>query len=229
LYLQLVVPKTDISPRNSKLPTIEQARQWYQDSDAVHNFDHVLRVYRLAERLAREEGADVEIVRAAALLHDAVGSAPGENQERADHHEISSQFAAQVLGEEGWPEERIKAVQHCIQAHRFRSTEAPQTIEAMVLFDADKLDAIGAVGAARAIAYAALDDKPFYAEPSQQFMDSFKLADGELHSSYHEYIFKLRRIPGRLYTESGRKLAEGREKFLEQFYSQLGAEYRGEK
>ena len=55
------------------MPTIEQARAWYTDSDPVHDFDHVLRVYRLAERLAEAEGADLTIVRAAALLHDAEG------------------------------------------------------------------------------------------------------------------------------------------------------------
>ncbi|HEY9088738.1 MAG TPA: HD domain-containing protein, partial [Anaerolineaceae bacterium] len=67
------------------MPTIEQARAWYSASDPVHNFDHVMRVYRTAERLAREEGADLAIVLAAVLLHDAEGAAPG-GEERAAHH-----------------------------------------------------------------------------------------------------------------------------------------------
>ena len=106
------------------MPTIEQARAWYSQADPVHDFDHVLRVYTMAERLAEAEGADLDIVRAAALLHDAEGSAPGgEGSQRASHHQASAVFAA---------------VQHAIRAHRFRyDSEPPQTIEAKVLFDAD--------------------------------------------------------------------------------------------
>ena len=65
------------------MPTIEQARTWYADGDAVHDFDHVMRVYHLAEHIGEKEGADMEIVRAAALLHDAEGSDPGNAEERA--------------------------------------------------------------------------------------------------------------------------------------------------
>src|SRR5437868_4880495 len=110
------------------MPTIEQARQYYRAADPVHDFDHILRVLALAERVARDEGADLEIVRAAVLLHDASGAAPaGESQSapqggRATHHEASADFARAVLAGEGWPDERIQAVQHCIRAHRFRGT-----------------------------------------------------------------------------------------------------------
>ncbi len=118
------------------MPTIEQARPWYNNADAVHDFDHVLRVYFMVEHLAREEGADLEIVRAAALLHDSVGTTPG-SEERAEHHLASAEFAADILSKEGWPIERIQAVQHCIRAHRYRDDrEPPGTIEAMILFDA---------------------------------------------------------------------------------------------
>ena len=209
--------------------TIEQAKQWYSQTDAVHGFDHVLRVYRLAQHLAEKEGADWEIVAAAALLHDASGSAAGNGEERAEHHELSAQFAHQILVKEGWSQERIAAVQHCIRAHRFRSGEEPQTIEARVLFDADKLDAIGAIGAARSIAYAALDNKPFYAQPSEQFVNCFELAPGEMHSSYHEFLFKLSQIPERMYTETGKQIATARHEYLQDFYQQLAAEYRGDK
>ena len=211
------------------MPTIEEARGWYQGADAVHNFDHILRVYRMAERLAQKEGADLEIVRAAALLHDAEGSAPGEGEERAEHHERSARFAEEILSAEAWAQEKIEAVQHCIRAHRFRSTEKPQTIEAQVVFDADKIDAIGAVGAGRAIAYSALDGKPFYAQPSDSFMKDFELEEGEQHSSYHEFIFKLVNIKDRLYTASAKEIAQARHEFLSDFYEQLGAEYCGER
>ena len=213
------------------MPTIEQARAWYSPSDPVHDFDHVLRVYRMAERLAREEGADIEIVRAAALLHDAQGSAPGgEGNERANHHHSSAEFARQVLLEEGWSEERIAAVEHCIRAHRFRDdSEPPATLEARILFDADKLDVLGAIGVARTIAYAVLDGQPVYAEPSRRFLNTGEKEPGEPHSSYHEYLFKLSKIKDRLYTQTARSLAVERHAYIEGYYRRLAAELSGEK
>ena len=211
--------------------SIEEARSWYQHADPVHDYDHVLRVYRLAERLAVAEGADLAIVRAAALLHDSQGSAPGgEGQLRAEHHLASAEFAGRILQDKGWPEDRIQAVQHCILAHRFRGEDhAPLTIEAQVLFDADKLDVLGAIGAARTIAYAALDGQPSYAEPSEQFLRTGEKEPGEPHSSYHEFLFKLRRVKDRLFTHSGQVLAEARHAYLVGFYAQLQAEVRGER
>ena len=210
--------------------TIEEARQWYQDADPVHDFDHVMRVYRIAERLAKSEGADLEIVRAAALLHDARGSAPGvAGSARAEHHITSARFAGNVLAEKGWPEEKIQAVQHCILGHRFRGqADKPQTLEAQVLFDADKLDVLGAIGAARTIAYAALDGKPAYAEPSEKFLQTGLKEPDEPHSSYHEFLFKLRKVKDRMFTESGKKIAEARHDYLVDFYAQLQAEVRGD-
>jgi uncharacterized protein len=211
--------------------SIEAAQEWYAEADPVHSFNHVLRVYRLAERLAKAEGANLEIVRAAALLHDSRGSAPGsETAARAQHHIASAIFAGEVLRQEGWPEDRIEAVQHCIRAHRFRAKgEKPATIEAKVLFDADKLDVLGAVGAARTIAYAALDGQPIYEEPSGTFLQTGTKEPGEAHSSYHEFLFKLCKVKDRMFTASGQELAEARHAYLVAFYEQLRAEVRGER
>lgn len=211
--------------------TIEEARGWYQQADPVHDFEHVLRVFRVAERLAEAEGADLEIVRAAAWLHDSRGSAPGgEGTERAEHHIASADFAGDVLAAKHWPKEKILAVQHCIRAHRFRSQdEAPLTLEAQVLFDADKLDVLGAIGAARTIAYAALDGEPAFAEPSETFLKTGEKEPGEPHSSYHEFLFKLSRVKDRMFTASGKTLAEARHAYLVGFYDQLQAEVRGER
>jgi len=209
------------------MPTLEQAQHWYAQNDPVHGFDHILRVYRLAERLAQAEGADLEIVRAAALLHDAEGPLTGSN--RSEHQLASAEFAYQVLAAEDWPAERIAAVQHCIRAHRFRDDrEQPQTIEAQVLFDADKLDAIGAIGAVRAIAYALLDGQRLFAEPSEQFMQSGQKLPGEAHTPYHEYLFKLSKLKERMFTPTGKALAQARHDFLSGFFDRLYAELRAE-
>lgn len=210
------------------MPTLEQARAWYTSADAVHDFEHIQRVWALAERLALAEGADDAIVRAAVLLHDATGATPADAEGRAAHHENSAEFAREVLLAEGWPEERIQAVQHCIRAHRFRGGESPRTLEAQILFDADKLDVLGAVGVARVVAYAALAGEPLTGEVSESFRERFEKTPGEPHTPYHEFLFKLSRIKDRLYTRTARALAEARHAYLSEFFERLHAEIRGE-
>jgi uncharacterized protein len=192
----------------------------------------------MAERLAQAAGADLEIVRAAALLHDAApeqaeaGDAAAvfsTAEEREKHHHASAGLAARVLRAEGWAEERIAAVQHCIRSHRFRdSAEPPLTLEAQVLFDADKLDAIGAIGVARAIGYAAQSGQPAWAQPSAQFLQTGKLEPGEAHTAYHEYVFKLVKLKERLFTAAARQVAAERHQVMEAFFSRLAAEMQGE-
>ncbi len=208
--------------------SLEQAKKWYVNTDAVHDFSHIERVYRMAERLAQEEGADLEIVRAAALLHDADGTTPGSDT-RLEHHLRSAEIAANVLREEGWPPERIAAVQHCIRAHRYRDDrEPPATIEAKCLFDADKLDVLGAIGAVRATVYAALAGTPFYSKPSETFLKTWQEEPGELHSAYHEHLFKLRKVETRLYTRTAKTLARERTAYLDEFFTRLIKEINGE-
>jgi len=209
--------------------SLETARSWYSDFDPVHGFDHIERVYHLCEKIGRAEGADMEILLAAALLHDSQGSSPG-GEMRSNHHLVSADFALQELEAEGWSEGNIQAVQHCIRAHRFRRKgEEPATLEAKVLFDADKLDVLGAIGTARTLGYALKAGTPFFSEPSLQFLHNGQEEEGETHSAYHEYLFKLRHISGLLYTRTGRNLAQERQRFLNQFFEELAAESRGEK
>jgi uncharacterized protein len=210
------------------MPTLQQARSWYPD-DPVHGFDHVQRVVRLAAQIAQAEGADLAIVQAAVLLHDAQAphQLPDANH-RAAHQHASADFAAEILAAEGWPAERIAAVQHCIRAHRFRdNSEPPDSLEAKILFDADKLDAIGAVGVIRAVGYALTHDNPPYAEPSAQFLSSGETIPGESHSAYHEYLFKLRKLKDRLYTPTAQAIAAERHRLMSEFFEQLAAEMSG--
>lgn len=209
--------------------TIERARELYDDGDSVHDFSHVLRVLHMAERLAELEGADLDMVRTAALLHD-ISRAEDTDVETAeadaetDHALLAAREARHILA--GSPPEFVDAVAHCIEAHRFRNAVEPETIEAKVLFDADKLDAIGAVGVARAFAYGALIGQPLWGEVSEGYIPG---QSDELHTAHHEFHFKLKRIQERLYTESGRRIAEGRHQFMESFFEQMAAEVRAER
>ncbi|MCX8063502.1 MAG: HD domain-containing protein [Anaerolineales bacterium] len=205
--------------------SLEILQRWYDPADPVHGIDHIRRVVALAEQIAEAEGADLEIVRAAAYLHDAADRKQEDSAPRKDHHLVAAELAGEVLRQAGWNEARIAAVQHCIRSHRFRnSQEAPQTLEAQVVFDADKLDAIGAVGVARAIARAMQKGMPFYAPPSSLFLDTGVLAEQETHSAYHEYWFKLRHLKERLFTPTAHRLAVERQTAMIAFFEALQAE-----
>ena len=200
---------------------VEQARQYYEGADAIHDFDHVLRVLALAERLGKEENADLEIVRAATLLHD-VARGQGDRLV-ADHAHAGAEFARKVLT--GHPPEKVEAVAHAVAAHRFRSGPAPQTLEAQVLHDADKLDAIGAIGVARAFAYGGYEGQRLWAEVPPGYQES--QTTRHEHTPVHEYQIKLSKIKDRLLTKSARALAEERHTFMVGFFAQMEQEVRG--
>jgi uncharacterized protein len=200
--------------------TTDEVRSLYMGADAVHDFDHVLRVLALAERLAELEGADLEIVRAAALLHDvARGSGPD-----ADHALAGADIARQVLAAQ--PRDKVEAVARAIAAHRFRTGPAPQSIEAQVLHDADKLDAIGAIGVARAFAFGGQHGQRLWSEVPVGYAESED--SRHQHTPVHEYHLKLVRIKDRLLTGSARRLAEKRHAFMVAFYERLELEVRGQ-
>ena len=207
------------------LITIEEARRQYEGADAVHDFDHVLRVLALAERLAEVEGADLEIVRAATLLHDMARGRDdcGGPTVAADHAQAGAEMARELLA--GHPPDSVEAVVHAIAAHRFRSGPAPQTLEAKILHDADKLDAIGAIGVARAFAYGGHQGQRLWAEVQPGYEES--QAARKEHTPVHEYHFKLVRIRDRLLTESARRLAEERHAFMQTFFERLDQEVQG--
>lgn len=217
-----------MDPGEVTLPTLENAQSWYSSTDPVHGFPHVQRVLNAAEKLGTILGADLEIIRAAVLLHDACDAHPGESEERGNHEVAAADFAREVLEAEGWAPEQIAAVQHCIRSHRYRSKEEPETLEAQILFDADKLDVVGAFGVARTVGYAVQAGQPIYFPPSQAFFDTGRKAHGEPHSAYHEFLFKLRKVPSEMKTGPGRRLAAKRARIMHEFFNELAVEASGE-
>jgi uncharacterized protein len=203
------------------LITIENARRHYEGADAVHDFDHVLRVLALAERLALQEGADLEIVRTAALLHD-VARGHGDRM-AADHAQVGAEIASRLLA--GHPAEKVEAVGHAIAAHRFRGGPAPQTPEAKVLHDADKLDAIGAIGVARAFAFGGHEGQRLWAEVPPDYRENEETRHE--HTPVHEYQIKLMKVQERLLTKSAHTWARERHSFMVTFFERLEQEVRG--
>ena len=202
----------------------EEARRLYVEGDTAHDFDHVLRVARLAVYLAEAEGADITVVRLAALLHDV----PAKAQGRAAHHLAAARFAAQILAGRGLGTERTANVVHSIEAHRFRDRSVqPQTLEAQCLYDADKLDSIGAIGVGRAFAYAGSHGSRLWTESADQAAGNGRLPAGAEYTPVHEYVYKLRLVLETLHTETARRIGRERHAFMQRFYAQLDAEMMG--
>ncbi len=207
--------------------TIDFARTLYDDSDPIHDFDHVLRVLALARRIGQAEGADLAIVETAVLLHDIHRLDEDQGQhsgEYADHALLAAEGARRILAQTDPPADPafIEAVAHAIAAHRFRNAIEPATIEAKVVFDADKLDAIGAIGVARAYAYGGLHGQKLWGEVPAEYSGA-----GPDHTPHHEYVYKLSRIPERLYTATGRAIARERDATMRAFFAQLAREIDG--
>lgn len=201
---------------------IEEARDYYRGAEGSHDFDHVLRVLALAERIAQTEGGDLEVVRAAALLHDIARA--DERTSGEDHALVGAERARQILI--GHPPEKVEAVAHAIAAHRFRCGPYPATPEARALFDADKLDAMGAIGVARAFAHAGACGRSLWAPLKTARAEGEEATD---YTPVHEFAVKLSRLRDILTTETGRAIAGDRHAFMEAFFARLEAEVRGER
>lgn len=205
--------------------TEDEARTLYAAGDAAHDFDHVLRVTRLALQIAAAEGAEPLVVQQAALLHDVPTAVHGAM--RQAHHLAAAQYAHQVLAARGLDPKRLANVVHCIEAHRFRDQSVqPQTLEAQCLYDADKLDSIGAIGVARAFAFAGSHGSRLWTTPYPEIAPATAKPTGADYTPVHEFVYKLDRLLATLYTATARQIGEQRHRFMQNFYEQLDAEMR---
>ena len=205
------------------LISVDAARQLYANGNSGHDFDHVLRVLTLGERIGAEEGADMRVVRAACLLHDV--ARPEADAAGACHAEWGARRARLILAD--YPEPLLGAVAHAIAAHRFRGQSRAETIEAQVLSDADKLDAIGAIGVARAYAIAGVERQRLWSSVQAGDFSDVRDVLPEEHTPVHEYLFKLRALRERLHTPTARLIADGRHRFMAQFFDELNREVNG--
>lgn len=210
----------------------EDARRFYTRGDAAHDFDHVQRVTELALHIAQAEGADLTVVRLAALLHDVPVPDEAEQDariQRRSHHLAAAAYARDLLIARGLGTGQAAQVVHCIEAHRFRDQSVqPQTLEAQCLYDADKLDSIGAIGIARVFAYAGVHGSRLWIEPWRAVPPIDAKPSGSDYTPVHEYVYKLQRILDTLYTATARAMGHARHAFMNDFFEQLDAEMTGD-
>lgn len=198
----------------------------FSSARGSHDWDHTQRVYNLCMHIGRIEGADLKLLEIAAYLHDVGRSYQDESKGEICHAERGEAMAREFLTEYPASEEQKANIIHCIRAHRFRGNHQPETLEAKVLFDADKLDAIGAVGIGRAFLFAgevgARLHNP-HVEPENTKPYS------EEDTGYREYKLKLSKIKDRMLTAEGRRMAEDRHAFMEAFFKRFTEECEGHK
>jgi uncharacterized protein len=190
--------------------------------DAVHDLAHIRRVVANAEQLAASEDARLEIVLPAAWLHDCVAVSKGSPQRHAASR-LSAQAAGCFLRDSCYPAELIPAIEHAIKAHSFSAQIAPRTREAMVVQDADRLDALGAVGIARCLMLGGAMGKALY-DPREPFPRA-RIPDDTTNVLDHFYL-KLLRLADRMSTATGRAEARRRTLFMQEYLRQLGQEIR---
>ena len=187
--------------------------------DSAHDAQHVYRVlYNALEIAKAEPEVDYDILIAACLLHD-IGRKDQVANPSLCHAEVGSEKAYRFLLELGLPEDFASHVRHCILTHRFRKNLLPQTIEAKILFDADKLDVTGAVGIARTLLYRGTVLEPLY-----RLLPDGTISDGTHdigHSFFREYKFKLEKLHDRFLTEKGAELAKERQAIAKAYYESL--------
>ncbi len=192
-------------------------------SDAAHDLEHIRRVVTNARRLTDAEGADWQVVMPSAWLHDCV-IVPKSSPDRKRASQLAAVQAVAWLEEHAWPFGKLEEIAHAIEAHSFSAGIEPRTLEAKVLQDADRLDALGAVGLARTLMLGAEMKREFY-DVADPFCESRK-ADDSIYTLDHLYC-KLLTLEGTMQTGSGRNEAGKRTEFLRDFLKQLGCEIRG--
>jgi uncharacterized protein len=203
-----------------------EARRLMAAGRGSHGFDHVERVLALALRLGAESGADERVLALAALLHD-IGRAEEDASGGATCHAAAGAgLAREILRRHGADPTLIRRVADCVRRHRYRGRARPVSREAKLVFDADKIDSLGAVGVGRAFLFAGevgarLHNSPAAARRAREY--------GRGDTAHREWLVKLRHIPGRLLTPAGRRLAADRAAFAAAFFRRLGEEAAGKR
>jgi uncharacterized protein len=189
-------------------------------TDAAHDEGHVRRVVANVRKLAEAEGADLAVVLPAAWLHDCVAIAKNSPQ-RSSASRLAAQRAGAFLRAAAYPAQYIAAIEHAIEAHSFSARVAPQTLEAKVVQDADRLEALGAVGIARTLITGGANGTPFY-----DFSEPFPIrrAADDRTSIIDHFFTKLLKLAETMQTAAGRAAAAQRAQFLKEFLTQLGSE-----
>lgn len=204
--------------------SIRYAKEQMADVQPSHGFDHVKRVVENAKHIAEyEKNADIFIVTVSAILHDIARHEQDKSEGKICHAQIGSKMAKDFLLTLKLDSQKANHIEQCILTHRFRKNNRPETIEAKILFDADKLESTGAIGIGRAFLFAGEIGAKLH-NPDISLQDTFSYSDED--TAYREFLVKLRKVKDSMLTKRGREIALSRHNFMEAFFAQLTNEVR---
>ena len=190
------------------------------DNDSAHDFEHVMRVYKNAQKICKKEKGNEKLILSAALLHDIVSYPKSDKRSKLSSLQ-SAKKSRQILKKYNFSEEEITIVSNAIRDHSFSQNKIPETLEGKILQDADRLDALGAIGIARVFATGGSLKRPFY-----NIDDPFcktRTPDDKTWTVDHFYQ-KLLKLESLMNTKSGKIEAKKRTKVLKEFLKQLKQE-----
>lgn len=200
-------------------------------SDASHDYDHIVRVMALADTLQAREGGELPTIWAAVALHD-IGQ-ERERQHGGDHALIGAAMAADLLTHTQFPQVAIPAVQEAIREHRMTGGITPHTLEGRILYDADKIDCLGAIGIGRLYCITGLYHQKIYSELPPDIAEPIDpltvraLRRSPDYSPSIEFRLLFGNLPERMTTATGRILAQERYDYMANFFDRLQQEIEG--
>ena len=216
---------------DTRIETVRStAKQYFQNTPCSHDWSHVQRVVQMCLYMGSETGADLVILELAALLHDIARREEDDSHGQVCHGQRGAELAEPLLRQLGYDDEIISQVTHCIFAHRFRNRKHAGSLEAKILFDADNLDAIGAIGIARCFAYAGENRLSLY---TNNHLDldpttiSPSLINYQTHTPVLEFKSKLLKVKEAMQTDIGKELAESRHQYIVDYLAQFTKEIKG--
>jgi uncharacterized protein len=207
----------------------EKAKEFFVSASGCHDWSHVERVYNLALRIAKKEKADINIIKLATYLHDVGRREEMQSKGKICHAEKGVELAEKILEPYNLDKKIIENIKHCILAHRFRNDHKPATIEAKILFDADKLDSIGAVGVGRDFLFAGSSGSNclYTGNEKKLVKNAREFSFTKEDSAFLEYYFKLKKVKSKILTKTGKKIAEERHNYMVDFFKRFELEIKG--
>jgi uncharacterized protein len=189
--------------------------------EPAHDYQHIMRVYKNAKMIGKLEGANMEILLLAVLLHDLVVYPKGSSKSSSSSDD-SADLAERILQSYGYSKDKINRVLYCIRTHSYSKRVVPTSLEARILQDADRLDALGAIGIARTFSISGSEKRMFY-NAQDPFWRSSRNLDDKLWTLDH-FQRKLLHLKGLMHTKTAKRIAVKRTKFMMLFIRQLKSE-----
>jgi len=202
----------------------EKVLPYFEGVDPAHDFMHTERVLRTAIEIGKEEDVDIDVLKASVLLHDIARREENETKGKVCHAYKGAEMACEILKEMGFPEDKIEKVVSCIRCHRSRKKDVLESVEAKILFDADKIDGMGAIGVGRFFHVSGRIGSIVH-KNDKNIVNSEEYSEDDC--AYREFLIK-QNILDRISTKKGREIATERWSFMKGFFDRINKEVEGE-